>query len=218
MSEKRRGLFNRVFSPNGDSGDEEPSEEQVRRWLNEPDGRPRYRPPTQFPSVPSSGPAGPSGGDQQQAFRDLAAGFGRQPGHFDPAPYTPPTADQWNPHRPSGGGSAPAPPSGGYSAPPQGGWTTPQRWTPQPGLGGAPDDIDDDQEGGGVEVGDVGAGGPLAQAGVRPGDVIVAVDGNPVDDEEDLFEALGSIMPGRSAVLEILRGDTRLTAAVIAPR
>lgn len=226
MSEKRRGLFNRVFSPNGDGGDEEPSEEQVRRWLNEPDGRPRYRPPTQYPSVPSSGPAGPSGGasggasggDQQQAFRDLAAGFGRQPGRFDPAPYTPPTSDQWNPHRPSAGGSAPQAPSGGHSAPPQGGWSPPQRWTPQPGGFGAQDDLADDEEGGGVEVGDVGAGGPLAQAGVRPGDVIVAVDGNPVDDEEDLFEALGSIMPGRSAVLQIVRGDTRLTAAVIAPQ
>ena len=217
MSDKRRGLFNRVFSPNGDNNDEEPSEEQVRRWLNEPDGRPRYRPPTQYPSGPSSPPAGLGGNEQQQAFRDLASGFGRQPGKFDPAPYTPPTADQWNPRRPSGGGSAPAP-SGYSGAPQQGGWTPPQQWTP-PQAGGAPQGFDDDdEEGGGVEVGDVGAGGPLAQAGIRPGDIIVAVDGNPVDDEEDLFEALGAIMPGRSAVLEILRGDTRLTAAVIAPR
>ena len=187
MSEKRRGLFNRMFSPNGENNDEEPSEEQVRRWLNEPDGRPGYRPQRQYPSSPSSSkPAGLGGVDQQRAFRDLASGFGREPGRFDPAPYTPPSADQWNPHRPSGGG--------------------------------APQELDGDAEGGGVEVGDVGAGGPLAEAGVRPGDVIVAVDGNPVDDEEDLFEALGTIMPGRSAVLEILRGETRLTAAVIAPR
>lgn len=219
MSEKRRGLFNRMFSPNGENNDEEPSEEQVRRWLNEPDGRSGYRPPRQYQSGTSSRPAGLGGGDQQQAFRDLAAGFGREPGRFDPAPYTPPQADQWNPHRPTGGGSAPASPSEAYSAPQLPAWTPPQRWTP-PQMGGssAAQEFDDDDEGGGVEVGDVGAGGPLAEAGVRPGDVIVAVDGRQVEDEQDLFDALGSIMPGRSAVLEILRGDTRLTAAVIAPR
>lgn len=211
MSEKKKGLFNRMFSPNGDNGDEEPSEEQVRRWLNEPDGRPRYRPPTQYPSSSSSRPAGLGDGGQQQAFRDLAAGFGREPGRFDPAPYTPPTADQWNPHRPSGGGAPQSPPSGGYSPPQQGGWTPPQRWT-------APQEFDDDEEGGGVEVGEVGSGGPLAQAGIRAGDIIIAVDGRDVEDEEDLFAALGSLMPGRTAVLEIVRGDTRLTATVVAPR
>lgn len=215
MSEKRRGLFNRMFSPDGGSNDDEPSEEQVQRWLREPDGRPGYRPPQkQYPSGASSRPAGLAGADQQQAFRDLASGFGREPGRFDPAPYTPPTADQWNPRRPSGGGSAPAPSA--YVPPQQGGWTPSQPWAPQGGA--APEELDDDDDGGGVEVGDVGAGGPLAQAGVRPGDIIVAVDGSPVDDEQDLFQALGSIMPGRSAVLEIVRGETRLTAAVIAPR
>jgi hypothetical protein len=221
MSEKRRGLFNRVFSPNGENVDEEePSEEQVRRWLNEPDGRPSYRPPRPSPSGSSSMPTGlGGGGQQQQAFRDLAAGFGRsQPGRFDPAPYTPPTPDQWNPHKPSGGGASPTPPSGGYSPPQQGEWTPPQRWTPpQPG-GWAPQNLDDDEEGGGVEVGDVGAGGPLAEAGVRAGDVIVAVDGRDVDDEQDLFDALGSLMPGRSATLEIIRGDSRMTTVVVAPR
>lgn len=175
MSEKKKGLFNRMFSPNGDNGDE-PSPEEVARWLNEPDGRRGMRPsrPPQSggyqggPSFGTPGPSRPAGldGSQARAFSELAAGFG-----------------------------------GGATGP----------WAAQ--------DFDgDDEEGGGVEVGDVGPGGPLAQAGVRAGDVIVAVDGTPVDDEEDLFEALGSIMPGRSAVLEILRGDTRLTAAVIAPQ
>lgn len=224
MSEKKKGLFNRMFSPNGDLDDEEPSEEQVRRWLNEPDGRPRYRPPTQYPSQPqfpgspSSGPAGSTSGGQQQAFRDLAQGFGREPGRFDPAPYTPPTADSWNPHRTSGGGAPQSPPSGGYSGAPQGGWTPPQGgWTPSQQWS-APQELDDDEEGGGVEVGEVGSGGPLAQAGIRAGDIIIAVDGNDVDDEEDLFAALGALMPGRTAELEIVRGDTRLTATVVAPR
>ena len=189
MSEKRRGLFNRMFSPNGDNSDE-PSADQVARWLNEPDGRGGMRPSRPAPEWrpshggfqgganqgPSTGTTGPSigssrpgglGGSQAKAFSDLAAGFG-----------------------------------GTQTGP----------WSAQ--------DLDsgDDEGGGGVEVGDVGPGGPLAQAGVRAGDVIVAVDGNPVDDEEDLFDALGSLMPGRSAVLEIVRGDSRLTAAVIAPQ
>lgn len=172
MSEKKKGLFNRMFSPNGDNGDE-PSAEEVARWLNEPDGRRGYRPTRpdsyQGPSF-GAGASRPSGmdGSQARAFSELAAGFG-----------------------------------GGQSGP----------WSSQDFAAD-----EDDADGGGVEVGDVGAGGPLAAAGVRPGDVIVAVDGTPVDDEEDLFDALGSIMPGRSAVLEIVRGDTRLTAAVIAPR
>ncbi|MBV8526725.1 MAG: PDZ domain-containing protein [Candidatus Dormibacteraeota bacterium] len=176
MSEKKKGLFNRMFSPNGDNNDE-PTPEEVARWLNEPDGRRGYRPSRpdayQGPSFGTPGASRPTGmnGSQARAFSDLAAGFG-----------------------------------GGQNGP----------WSSQDFAADA--GVDDDGEGGGVEVGDVGAGGPLAAAGVRPGDVIVAVDGSPVDDEEDLFEALGSIMPGRSAVLEIVRGDTRLTAAVIAPQ
>ena len=238
MSEKKKGLFNRMFSPDSDNNDEEPSPEQVRRWLNEPDGRAGYRPRPSYPSGTSSPPTGGAG--QQQAFRDLAAGFGRQPGRFDPAPYTPPQPDQWNPRAPSKGGSVPPQPSGGGYVPPQpsgggyvppqpsgggyvppqpgGGWTPPQRWTPPEPGGWAPQQFADDDEGGGVEVGDVGPGGPLADAGVRAGDVIVAVDGTEVDDEQDLFDALGSLMPGRSATLEIIRGDSRMTTVVVAPR
>jgi len=214
MSEKRKGLFNRMFSPNGDSNDEEPSADQVRRWLNEPDGRPGYRPQRPYqggsPSAPSGSPFGGGGaGGQQQAFRDLAQGFGRpQPGSFTPeqpsSGYTPPQADQWNPR----------------TTRPSGEWTPPaaDRWTPPQAGGWAPQNMGNDDEGGGVEVGEVGQGGPLAQAGVRAGDVIVAVDGRDVDSEEDLFAALGSLLPGRTAVLEIVRGDNRLTTTVVAPR
>jgi membrane-associated protease RseP (regulator of RpoE activity) len=164
MSEKKKGLFGRMFSANG--ADEEPSEAEVRRWLSEPDGRGGVR-PSAYHGGGATG-AGPGLGmdrSQRQAFDELAGGF-------------------------SGG-------STGYFP--------------------AAEEADDDA-GGGVEIADVGPAGPLADAGLREGDVIVAVDGVAVDTEDDLMHALGSLMPGRSAVLEVLRGDSRMTATVVAPR
>jgi S1-C subfamily serine protease len=78
-------------------------------------------------------------------------------------------------------------------------------------------DDDDDEDGAGVEIAGIGAEGPLAAAGIQEGDVIVAVDGTPVGTESDLMSALGGLMPGRSAVLEVVRGDTHLTTVVVAP-
>lgn len=183
MSEKRRGLFNRMFSTNG--AEEEPTPEEVARWLNEPDGRPGNRPagyrPAPPPGSPSPGamppgqtPSGPAGldGSQRRAFSDLAAGFG-------------------------GGSSVPA-------------WMTDNQSLPQ-------FDDDDDEDGAGVEIAGVGSEGPLAVAGIQEGDVIVAVDGTPVGTEGDLMSALGGLMPGRSAVLEVVRGDQHLTTVVVAP-
>lgn len=163
MSEKKKGLFNRMFSTNGGS-EAEPDEATVRKWLNEPDGAGGYRPR----GYQGGGPGGDRG--QRQAFGELASGFG------------------------AGGGGQPAP-----------GWSPPGN------------DYADDDDGGGVEIGDIGAGGPLAQAGLMEGDVIVAVDGSAVGTEEDLMAALNRLMPGRSAVLEVVRGSSTLNAVVVAP-
>lgn len=164
MSEKRRGLFNRMFSTNG--SDEEPSPETVARWLSEPDGSTTVRPRGYQGGSQQPGSVGLDGG-QQRAFNELARGF-------------------------AGGGGAPS-------------------WA-------APEEMDDeDEEGAGVEIAGVGSSGPLAQAGVREGDVIVAVDGQPVDTESDLAAALGTLQPGRSATLEIVRGEATITTIVVAP-
>lgn len=166
MSEKKKGLFNRMFSTNGGS-EAEPDEATVRNWLNEPDGPGGYRPRGyQGSGYQGSGLGGDRG--QRQAFNELASGFGAGGGQPAPA---------WSP------------PSNDYA----------------------------DDDGGGVEIGNIGAGGPLAQAGLMEGDVIVAVDGSAVGTEEDLMAALNRLMPGRSAVLEVVRGSSTLTAVVVAP-
>ncbi|MBW3630505.1 MAG: PDZ domain-containing protein, partial [Gemmatimonadetes bacterium] len=52
--------------------------------------------------------------------------------------------------------------------------------------------------------------GPAADAGVRMGDVIVAVAGKPVDDTEDLMEQVALRQPGETIPVDIIRyGDRR---------
>lgn len=189
MSEKKKGLFGRMFSTNGTT--DEPSPEEVQRWLGQPNRRPGYGPGPSGSQPGGQQPGGQQPGDQQptafqggapaslgnsgaqrRAFNDLASGF-------------------------AGGSSAPTTPG--------------PNWKP-PGY-----NDDDDDEGLGVEIANVGPTGPLADAGLREGDIIVAVDGDAVGDEADLAAALGSLAPGTSAVLEIVRGSSRITAVVVAP-
>jgi 2-alkenal reductase len=73
----------------------------------------------------------------------------------------------------------------------------------------------------GVLVLDVQPGSPAEQAGLRgdrkegpPGDVIVAVDGDPVLVWEDVLRALGAREPGERMSIEIIRGSERVTMAV----
>jgi len=50
------------------------------------------------------------------------------------------------------------------------------------------------------------AGSPAAAAGVLVGDVVVAVDGQPIDSAETLLEYLWTVEAGRAVVLRVLRG------------
>ncbi|HEU5322941.1 MAG TPA: DegQ family serine endoprotease [Methylomirabilota bacterium] len=57
----------------------------------------------------------------------------------------------------------------------------------------------------GVLVADVVAGSPAAAAGVKQGDVVLRVDGKPVDDPGDLARAVGLARPGQQVKLTVWR-------------
>jgi len=70
-----------------------------------------------------------------------------------------------------------------------------------------------------VEVTSVAAGGAAAKAGVRPGDLIEAVNSKPVSTMSDIVAALYSLPPNQAVVLNVVRrghlwdAHARLTAA-----
>jgi S1-C subfamily serine protease len=71
-----------------------------------------------------------------------------------------------------------------------------------------------DMPGGGVLVLNVEATGPAASAGVRPGDVIVALDGVPIAGIDDLHRVLSDDRIGRTLELTVLREGARNTLSV----
>ena len=60
---------------------------------------------------------------------------------------------------------------------------------------------------GGVIITGVLQNGPAAQGGIRPGDVIMAVDGQPVRNVSQLLTAVAALKPGTPAPLKVLRGE-----------
>ena len=67
---------------------------------------------------------------------------------------------------------------------------------------------------GGVIITGVLQNGPAAQGGIRPGDVITAVDGKPVGNVSQLLTAVAALKPGIPAPLKVLRGDGPVEIAV----
>jgi serine protease DegQ len=59
-------------------------------------------------------------------------------------------------------------------------------------------------------------GGPAARAGVKPGDVLSAVNGSSIKDVRGLLNQIAQITPGNQAKLTILRKgkEMELTAQV----
>lgn len=60
---------------------------------------------------------------------------------------------------------------------------------------------------GGVIVIGVAQNGPAAQAGMRPGDVVVRVDGKSVVSAPELLSAVAALKPGTDSVFHVQRGD-----------
>jgi len=72
-----------------------------------------------------------------------------------------------------------------------------------------------DAAGGGGEVGVIAPGSPAEAAGMRVGDVIVAVGGTPAADSNAVVGALGALAPGQATDLTVLRAGRRLQVHVV---
>ena len=70
------------------------------------------------------------------------------------------------------------------------------------------------QNGEGAQVGDATAGGPAAEAGIQPGDVITEVDGDQVSDPEDVAQAIEDNKPGDRVEVTVQRGGSEETVQV----
>jgi len=66
----------------------------------------------------------------------------------------------------------------------------------------------------GVIITGVLQGGPAAQAGLRPGDVILNVQGKAVGNASQLLTAVAALTPGKPASFELQRGDARTQLSV----
>jgi serine protease Do len=60
----------------------------------------------------------------------------------------------------------------------------------------------------------VDPGGPAAKAGVKPGDVLVAIQGRPIDDSNRLPRLVASLKPGTTAELKVIRDGQVKTLTV----
>ena len=66
----------------------------------------------------------------------------------------------------------------------------------------------------GALVADLAPGGPAEQAGLQPGDVVLGIDGRPVDSADELTRQVAMVHPGQVARLEVLRSGRTLTVDV----
>lgn len=72
--------------------------------------------------------------------------------------------------------------------------------------------LEDRRDGGrGAVITEVGADSPASTAGIEPGDIVVDVDGTPIDGQGALIAAIRDRSPGDTIAIEVLRGGSRLT-------
>ena len=64
-------------------------------------------------------------------------------------------------------------------------------------------------------VGTVEADSPAARAGLKAGDIIVALDGTTIAAADDLVRALTGDKIGRAVTLDALRGTERLAFSMV---
>lgn len=61
-------------------------------------------------------------------------------------------------------------------------------------------------------------GGPADKAGVRPGDILVAVEGKPVTDTTDMLNLIAQLTPGNKATLTVVRRGQETAVDVMVGR
>ena len=66
----------------------------------------------------------------------------------------------------------------------------------------------------GIIVREVEANGPAARAGIRPGDIVISVDGSPVNNWNDFIRQLFTKRPGQRVRIGIVRDGSRRTVDV----
>jgi putative serine protease PepD len=66
----------------------------------------------------------------------------------------------------------------------------------------------------GAEIGEVAQGSPAAEAGLKQGDIVTEIDGEPITDPEELVAAIGAEEPGQTVTLKIERGSKSSTVSV----
>ncbi|MEK8228392.1 PDZ domain-containing protein [Oerskovia sp. M15] len=57
--------------------------------------------------------------------------------------------------------------------------------------------------------------GPAAAAGIQPGDVILAIDGRPVSQSDELIVAIRAKAPGDTVTLRVRTGDDERDVRVV---
>ena len=72
----------------------------------------------------------------------------------------------------------------------------------------------DPAEDGGATLAQIEPGGPAADAGLRTGDVVVAIDGDEVAGPDEVRAAISSAAPGETVEVEVRRGGENGTVEV----
>ncbi|HEX3348336.1 MAG TPA: trypsin-like peptidase domain-containing protein [Acetobacteraceae bacterium] len=80
------------------------------------------------------------------------------------------------------------------------------------------DDSQSKRGGAGVTIGAVDRTGPAARAGLRPGDVLYAVNGDRVDSARGLIKAVAATPPGDSVRLSVKRGAQTMDMSIVVGR
>ena len=66
----------------------------------------------------------------------------------------------------------------------------------------------------GVIIAGVLKSGPADQAGIRPGDILLAIEGKPVPNTSELFNRIAKLVPGTTANMTVLRKEGEMSLKV----